>query len=208
MTRTNKQIKKQCQESRGFSLIELMVSLSVFAIIMVASVGTLLTMVDANAKAQALYTATTNLSFALDSITREIRMGYNYYCSDNLSDLPADNSTKNCDGTDSTPIDGNSIAFHRERDDVRMGYRLNSNDEIEQNVGSGWEAITSHDEIRITSFKLVVQNSEPYYSSMGGGDDNQPVVDMQVVGYVRNGLETDTDFNIQSHIVQRRLDLR
>ncbi len=199
--------KKQHKTNRGFSLIELMVSLSVFAIIMVASVGTLLTMVDANAKAQALYTATTNLSFALDSVTREIRMGYNYYCSNNMASLPNNNSTRNCDGTGGTSLGGNSIAFHRERDDVHMGYRLNgSTDKIEQKVENGdWEPVTSSDLV-VTSLTFVARNTEPYSPSRT--DDDQPIVDMQVVGYVRNGLETDTDFNIQSHIVQRRLDLR
>ena len=40
---------------KGFTLIELMVSLTVFSIVMVVSIGTLLIMIDSNAKAQALY---------------------------------------------------------------------------------------------------------------------------------------------------------
>ncbi len=67
--------------SAGFTLIELMVSLTLFSITMLISVGTLLILIDINAKAQAMYSSTTNLAFMLDNMTREIRMGYAYNCS-------------------------------------------------------------------------------------------------------------------------------
>ena len=40
------------------------------------------------------------------------------------------------------------------------------------------------------------------------GDINQPFVDIMIQGKTNNGLDQATDFNIQSHIVQRRLDRR
>ncbi len=205
MSNINTQQNSAAHHCKGFSLIELMVSLSVFSIIMVTSIGTLLTIVDANAKAQALYSATTNLSFALESVTREIRMGYNYYC------FNSDNSTTQTLPTSPTTMDcatgRNAVGFYRERDDVHVGYRLNTDsNRIEQKVGNdNWKIMTSPD-VTITEFSLEVNNSEPYYQSRS--DDDQPTIDMKVVGYVQNGLETDTDFNIQSRIIQRRLDLR
>ena len=187
----------------GFSLIELMVSLSVFAIVMVVSTGTLITLIDANAKAQALNSAMTNLSFALDSITREVRMGYKYYCYTPTGtlhsgdDLP-NSDTKDCAGG------GNAIAFNRERDVKHMGYRLNGT-MIEQKIEgeTNWMPLTA-DDVVIETFELVVKNTDTYN---GTGDENQPTIDLTLKGYVNNGLETDTDFNIQTHIVQRRLDI-
>ncbi len=192
------QNKKRMQ---GFSLIELMVSLTVFAIVMVVSTGTLITLIDANAKAQALSSAMTNISFALDSMTREMRMGYHYSCKNTdestTEALGSINTTTNCTSG------GNFIAFTRERDDVRMGYRLVGN-VLEQKIGGGnWVPLVASDVI-IDTFKLVVKNTNTYN---GTGDENQPTIDLILDGYVNNGLETNTDFNIQTHIVQRRLDI-
>lgn len=188
---------KQKKASAGFTLIELMVSLTVFAIVMVISTSTLLTMVNANAKAQALYSATSNLSFALDSMTREMRTGFHYYCTHlPKSDIASDSSTRDCDSTA-----GNYIAFTRERDSVRMAYRLDSG-KIQQNVGSGWVDITAGDVV-IDTFTLWVYDTVVEDLN----DINQPTADITIKGHVSNGLDTDTDFHIQTHIVQRRLDL-
>ena len=196
----------QVSSIRGFSLIEMMVSLTVFSIVMTISIGTLLIMVDANAKAQALYSSTTNLSFALDSMTREMRMGYHYYCPiSTLASLSA-SDTDNC-------VAQQSIAFIRERDGRRVGYRFNpTNNSIEQNVGAGWNQITSQDVV-VETFEVTVINSNRYDSDGDGDGDaqvgykDQPVVNLIIKGKVNNGLETDTDFNIQTRIVQLSLDI-
>lgn len=194
----------------GFTIMELMVSLAVFSIVMTISMGTILTMINANAKAQALYSSTTNLSFALDSMTREMRMGYHYYCPDERLDslpgsvLAVDDCTKQ-----------ESIAFIRERDGKRVGYRLGGeapSGYIELNDGGGWVRITS-DDVLIDTFEITVINSKPYDPDGDGDGDVQvgykdhPVVDLIIKGHVNNRLETDTDFNIQTHIIQRRLDI-
>ncbi len=190
--------QKNKKVSAGFTLIELMVSLTVFAIVMVVSTSTLLTMVNANAKAQALYSATSNLSFALDSMTREMRMGYHYFC-------------KNTDGSDEETVgstnsasdcaSGNFIAFTRERDDVRMGYRLVGG-KIQQKISGSWSDITA-DDVVIDTFLLEVDETDVE----DDGNIKQPSANITIKGYVNNGLDTNTDFHIQTHVVQRRLDL-
>ncbi|MEL6804355.1 MAG: type II secretion system protein, partial [Bacteroidota bacterium] len=67
---------------RGFSLIELLVSVSIYIVVITMAVGTLLVLIDANAKAQNMQDVMTNLTFAIDSMTREVRTGRGYYCSD------------------------------------------------------------------------------------------------------------------------------
>ena len=68
------------REQRGFTLIEMMVSISIFAIVAVVAIGALLKIVDANKKAQSLETSINNLNFILDSMTREMRVGSKYNC--------------------------------------------------------------------------------------------------------------------------------
>ncbi|MDP3645695.1 MAG: prepilin-type N-terminal cleavage/methylation domain-containing protein [bacterium] len=65
---------------KGFSLIEMIVAVGLFAIVMVICVGTLFALVNANRKAQGLQSVMNNLNITLDSMARSIRMGKNYHC--------------------------------------------------------------------------------------------------------------------------------
>lgn len=64
----------------GFTLIEMIVSLAIFSIIITMAIGALLALISNNQRLQGEQSVMTNLTFALDSMTREIRMGYNYVC--------------------------------------------------------------------------------------------------------------------------------
>ncbi len=72
--RTNQ--KKQS----GFTLIEIIVSLALFSVVITIAVGALLILIASNRQLQNEQSVLSNLSFALDSMTREIRTGTNYYC--------------------------------------------------------------------------------------------------------------------------------
>ncbi len=64
----------------GFTLVEMMVALAIFSIVAVVALGALVKIVSANHKAQTLQASMTNLNFALDSMSREIRVGTGYFC--------------------------------------------------------------------------------------------------------------------------------
>ncbi|MEI6296366.1 MAG: type II secretion system protein [bacterium] len=64
----------------GFTLIEMMVSISIFSIVMVVVIGALLLLSDANKKAQAVRAVVDNLNFAIEDITRNLRTGKDYSC--------------------------------------------------------------------------------------------------------------------------------
>lgn len=193
--------QKQKVYARGFTLVEMMVSLVIFSIVMVISTGTLLVMIDINAKAQALYTSMTNVSFALDSITREIRTGHAYYCSDNISSPPQT-------GQQSCTNGGLGIAITRGRDNARIAYRFNQGvaadgavrGYIEQYEDDRWIPITSVNEIDIDVFVLIARNTST-------ADAGQPTVDLFIRGTMSNGLDVSTEFTVQSRVVQRRLDI-
>ena len=90
----------------GFSLIEVLVSLSIFAVVMTIAVGSLMVLITSNSKAQNTQAIMTNMSYALDSMTREIRTGSDYYC-DVAGSLPNDGeATRNC------PLGTSGFAFN------------------------------------------------------------------------------------------------
>src|SRR3989344_6611106 len=66
--------------SRGFTLVEMIVAVGLFAVVMLICVTALLSLVDANKKAQALQSVMNNLNVAVDGMVRSVRMGTDYHC--------------------------------------------------------------------------------------------------------------------------------
>lgn len=179
---------------RGFTLVELMVSIAIFAVVMTISMGTLIVLIDTNSRAQGVHSVITNISFALDSMTRNIRTGFDFYCtSSSISSLPT--GARDC-------TDGSTIIFNDGETGDRVAYRLASNGGIgvlERKIENGnWLAITS-EELSITSFNIDVTGS-------AGSNLEQPEANILVQGYVVHDDDTDTDFTLQTRIVQRTLD--
>ncbi len=58
----------------------MIVSIGLFTIVALVAVGALLKIIDANKKAHTLETSINNLNFALEAMSREMRVGSNYYC--------------------------------------------------------------------------------------------------------------------------------
>ena len=78
----------------GFTLIELMVATSIFVVIMLSSMSALFILLNAAKTSRALRTAMDNVNFSMESMTRSIRMGHNYYCA---TSSPSDlTSTQDC----------------------------------------------------------------------------------------------------------------
>ena len=65
-------------KKQGFTLIEMMVSITVFMLVMTVAASALLTVIDANRKAQSIKTAVNNLNFVLEGVTKDMRMGSDY----------------------------------------------------------------------------------------------------------------------------------
>jgi prepilin-type N-terminal cleavage/methylation domain-containing protein len=78
---------KILKKNRGFSLIELMVATSIFVVIMLAAMGALFVLLDGAKNARAMRISMDNVNFAMESMSRSIRMGNKYYCSDSIDDV-------------------------------------------------------------------------------------------------------------------------
>lgn len=65
---------------RGFTLVEILIALMVFSIVVVVALAALVKILDANKKAQTIQNAVVNMSFTMESMTREIRTGSTLYC--------------------------------------------------------------------------------------------------------------------------------
>ncbi|MFA6515399.1 MAG: type II secretion system protein [Candidatus Paceibacterota bacterium] len=118
-------LKRQQNKKAGFTLIELMVATVVFTSIMLASMGSLFVTLNAARNSKAMRLAMDNVNFAMESMTRSIRMGTYYYCVLNGETMPSNNdvtSYQNCSNG------GTLIAFVPQKtySSNRVGYKLTS----------------------------------------------------------------------------------
>ena len=73
--------KKTQTESRGFTLLEMMVSVAVFSVVMVIVAAAYLNLLSLDREARATSDAADSLSFVVDTISaRTIRTGTTYQC--------------------------------------------------------------------------------------------------------------------------------
>ena len=59
----------------GFTLVELLVAVSLFVVVSTVSIMALITIKEANAKAQVKRNVLSNLSFAVENMARNLRVG-------------------------------------------------------------------------------------------------------------------------------------
>ncbi|MDE2031132.1 MAG: prepilin-type N-terminal cleavage/methylation domain-containing protein [Patescibacteria group bacterium] len=83
---------------KGFTLVEIMVSLSIFMIIMVIALGALVSASNDAGNARALRSAMDNVNFAMESMTRSLRTGSEYYCSNTITLPFSSATTRDCNG--------------------------------------------------------------------------------------------------------------
>jgi len=175
---------------RGFTLIEMIVAVALFVVVMVSSIGALLSMVDANRKAQALRTVMDNLNFAVENVTREMRVGVDYHCG-SIGDL---NTPRDC------TTDGDTFIAFKDSDNELVIFRLNSGSiEKSDNGGVSYLGITAP-EITINDFRFFVRGSQ-------NTDALQPKVLMIIHGTAGVNEKVRTTFNLQTTASQRVLDI-
>jgi len=186
------------KRTRGFTLIEMIVSVAIFSVVMLIGVGSLLSMISANKKSQSLQLVMNNLNFAIEDMTRTIRIGTNYHCGSGDISKPRD-----CNEGD------NYFAFEQtggnpDSTSDQIIYRLN-NGQIEKSTQGG----ISDSFIAITAPEMVIKSLSFYVQgsySINENDKKQPKVLITLSGYAGESEKTKTEFNIQTVVSQRVLD--
>ena len=217
-------IRKSLQS--GFTLIEMIVSLAVFSVVVTISVGALLVLIATNQQLQNEQSVMTNLSFALDSMTREIRTGVNYYCDAQNSKNAGPNGRKifrDGDDLDFAPVqdcyDGNAgnrnyqgMSFVEggqsitRTPDTRVVYFYDSTDgKIYRRVsGQDAQSIVSSG-LYITDAEFFVSGSEPLEAG-GATSQDQSIVTIYLQARDINDTAAKS-YEIQTTVVQRTLDI-
>jgi prepilin-type N-terminal cleavage/methylation domain-containing protein len=186
------------KQTRGFSLIEMMVAVTLFSVVMLVSTGALLALIDATRKAQALQSVMNNLNVAVDSMVRSVRMGTNYHCgSGGVITAPQDCASgdtyfafESFGGSSVTSADQYMFQYNPT---TKRIYRST-------NGGTTWFTLTAP-EVQIDDLKF-------YTVGTTIGDSLQPKVVISIKGTAgADKQKTKATFNIQATAVQRLLDL-
>jgi len=199
----------------GFTLIEMLVAVSLFAIVMTISVGALLALVDANKKAQATQSVMNNLNVALDGMVRNIRMGATYHCD------AATETNKTVLSTGADCVSGGELlafeAFGNSADDTddQWVYWLENKRLYRSIDGRSSKLPITAPEVEIDSFNVFVTGAAGTLNTTG--DTTQPKVVFTIQGtagaedslysVVGTAKKIRTTFNIQAVASQRLLDL-
>ncbi|KND48102.1 MAG: putative Type IV pilus pilin [Parcubacteria bacterium C7867-006] len=191
-------IKTIRKNNKGFTLVELMVSLSVFITVMVISTGSILSVIDANRKSQSLRSVMDNLNYTLESMTRNIRFGTAYHCdiTQGISSSPLD-----CSGGASsmavTSSAGTLVTYRL--DNGRIARATNC---VGGTVGCTEYYMTGSD-VTITAMNFFVSGSATY----GGGSNlYQPRAIIVISGYVGSKQTSRSTFTIETTVSQRMFD--
>lgn len=186
----------------AFTLIEMMVAVSIFAIVMVIAAGTLLSLVAVNERAQSIHSVMNNLDAALETMSRNIRTGSFYHCG----------TSNPISGTQDCAQNGDTyLAFMPSganpndiTDRVAYYYDGKSLERCSANCDSqpAYVPITAP-EVVIDSFKFYVRNSVTPACPASGA---QPQVLISIHGYAKVPGGTTT-FRIQTGVTQRTLSV-
>ncbi len=171
------------QNHAGFTLIEVMVSVSIFAIILTLGIGSLLTINNAYRKSQTERVVLDNLNFAMESMAREIRVGSQYSC-----------------GGSCSPSGASALQFI-DPDGQTVEYYFDPNGGQGRIVKSTDTAVLGMSD---PSF-VVIDELKFFVVGEDQTDFDQPYVVISVTGTTVASNQTST-FTLQTSVSQRLLD--
>ncbi|MEI8249454.1 MAG: type II secretion system protein [Candidatus Taylorbacteria bacterium] len=204
---------------KGFTLVEMIVALMIFSVVATVALGAVIKIISANRKAQTLQSAVTNMNFALDAISRDLRVGSSYYCY-KVTPAPQLNpgsfSPQSCAGYGGGDVNlNNDVIFaflsaqtdptsscnlyyvYKFTSDPAYSNKLMLEKAQQQNCGdylgtdqNPFTPIISPD-VTLTGFKLSVTNSA------------YPLAFIKLAGYAGNAEKDKTYFDIQTAVSPR-----
>ena len=194
------------KKKNGYTIIETMIAVSLFIVIVMAGMSALLNANLLNRKSQDMHSILDNLSFIMEEMSRNLRIGYNYRCINDGNFSTSIAVAKSCSN-------GGAIAFenafgNRFSDTDQWVYKIESQDggitfSISKSVDSGanWVQLNPP-EVAINSVSgFSVLGAEP-----PAGDRQQPFIIIKLVGTI-TFKNVVTPFYLQTSVSQRLIDV-
>lgn len=179
---------------KGFTLIEMIVSIGVFLTGFLIILGALVSIDNAARKTRATRIVMDNLSAAIDSMSRTIRVGsrFNCGCAGNIWE------PNSCPATDQLGAGGGTcLAFEGQHGNPldngdQIVYRLSAG-RLERSINSGVDYLPlTAAELHISTFRFYVYGTDV--------NMDQPVATIVIRGAASTTAKTTTKFDVQTTI--------
>lgn len=177
---------------RGFTLIEMMVAVSLFVVVAFIATSAFTSFAEANRRAQAIRTNIDNLNFAMESIVLKIREGNNYDCGEvggNTECLTDPEQEINF-----LADNGAQIRYKLDEDSIL------AEEDCSQVPGACISKVLTpivSPEVIVKRFDIYVNNQESLPT-----ETKRPIVRIVISGTIDTSLGS-RDFNLQTTISQR-----
>lgn len=196
----------------GFTLVELLVSLAIFSIVVVSSLGAMLSIADANRRVQKTRAVLDNLSLSMESMSRNLRLGSTYRCEKidgPTYTVPNSNLHVTRDCSTLSGNWGNFVAF-----EDQFGNQTDNSDQAYYYLDevSGrimYKKYNVATTTALTSDDLTIKSLRFYVTGITGtGESVQPKIIIVVSGSTEVGkAQEPVEINLQTTVSQRPLNI-
>jgi prepilin-type N-terminal cleavage/methylation domain-containing protein len=202
--------KNKKYKNSGFTIIEMMVAIALFLVIIIFGMQALLNANFVHRKSQDMRSVLDSLSFALDDMSKNIRVGNNYFCIDSDADFYniTDQKPKSCK-------DGFGIAFESSKERADDGtdqwaYFI-GNKKLFRSTGPTYNQ--GINDVQMTPDNVEIDEFSSGFSVLGAesemlnGDRQQPFVVIRLSGKIRGNNNSVTEFSVETAVSQRLIDV-
>jgi prepilin-type N-terminal cleavage/methylation domain-containing protein len=203
---------KSSKNNRGFTLIEVMVAITLFAIVMIIGTGAVLNTNRTYRKTETARAAIDNMNFVIEDMARNLRLGETYRCltsADNYWNGTLPQSMTSADAQDCpngstfglafTAVDGNIVVYRF--------YTISGKTEIQKLKQNDsplvWKSLTPQS-VEISPSPNTTSSSFVVIGS-SDADTLQPRVTIRLSGKVKY-KDIETPFGLQTTVSQRIID--
>ena len=196
----------------GFTLIEVMISIGLFTVVMIVGITAILRVNNTYRKARTQRSAVDNLSFMMEDMARNMRLGSHYRCIDEVGallniEISLDGD---CPGIAFEPFDSPATGD----DDDQVVYFIEGDTMYKTTYGTLAINAEPNDPESFKPMNSIDLKINPalsgftiYGSDLDSTDGIQPSVLIRINGTVR-ASGSETDFNLQTTVTQRLLDIQ
>lgn len=165
----------------GFTILELLVSVSIFTIVIFISLTSVVVIFANNRKSDSLRSSVDNANFAFEVMTREIRFGLDFTCD-------GARSCQNGSSLSFTGSDGRDITYSTEQ-------------------GRLVRSINGEENFPLTSSRFTVDTMNFTLTGGSNSDNMQPKTTLYMSGIVSPGTRETSVFDLQTTVTSRQIDI-